>query len=64
MQRMIATLLLVFPLSIAMAQKTTGDSAIVGLENAWNQAELHRQQFRSGSEQQDDITLVIARSLA
>ncbi len=41
MQRMIATLLLVFPLSIAVAQKTTGDSAIVGLENAWNQAELH-----------------------
>ena len=45
MQRMIATALCLLSLSLAMgqhlAQKTTEDSAMVGLENAWNQAEMH-----------------------
>ncbi len=45
MQRTIATLLWLLSLSLAVgqhtAQKTREDSAMVGLENAWNQAELH-----------------------
>jgi len=45
MQRRIATFLLSLPLALAMGEpsipKTTEDSVMVGLENAWNQAELH-----------------------
>jgi len=45
MQRTIAAFLSLLPLALVMGQhstqKTTEDSAMVGLENAWNQAELH-----------------------
>ena len=43
--RQIATLLLLLPLALALGQhsaESSGeDSAVVGLENAWKQAELH-----------------------
>jgi len=45
MQRMMAMLVWLLSMSLAFgqyaAQNTTEDSAMVGLENAWNQAELH-----------------------
>jgi len=62
MHRMIATLLWLLSLSLAMgqhlAQKTTEDSAMVGLENAWNQAELHHDVKAAGTMMADPFVYV------
>jgi len=66
MQRMIATFLLLLPLALVMgrqsAQKTTGDSAVVGLENAWNQAELHHDVNAASAMMADSFVYVDAQA--
>jgi hypothetical protein len=50
--RKIATLLLILPLSLAVghsAEHTGDDRAVVGLENAWKQAELHHDMRAAGA---------------
>jgi len=66
MQRMIATFLLSVPLALATgqhsAQKTAEDNAMVGLENAWNQAELHHDVEAATSMMADSFVYVDAQA--